>query len=319
MRAAASYSLIAPAKINLFLSIIGDRPDGFHELVMVMQSVALADRVTVRSIDDFALIVVTCDDDDVPQDESNLAYKAALVMQSHFPAAAAKHGGIAVHIEKQIPMGAGLAGGSADCAAVLVGIDLLWKLGLTQAELRELAAEIGSDIAFCIAGGTAMATGRGEIIDPLPDLDNLFVVLAKYRDLPVATPWAYKTFRTQFGMTYPQTPQDLASQTQKIRSGKMLAAIAKRDTAAICQHLHNDLEKVVLPQYPQIQGLRQAFLACDQVLGTMMSGSGSTVFGLCATAPAASAVRDQMQQQFNDPNLQLWVTKFAASGVQIAP
>jgi 4-diphosphocytidyl-2-C-methyl-D-erythritol kinase len=311
-----SYSLIAPAKINLLLSIVGDRSDGFHELVMVMQSVELADRVTVRETSAKQL-AVSCDDGEVPQDETNLAYKAAVLMQKTFPEIAAKHGGIEIFIEKKIPMGAGLAGGSADCAAVLVGIDLLWDLGLTQGELQGLAAQIGSDIPFCVTGGTALATGRGEIIDPLPDLDNLFVVLAKYRDLPVATPWAYQTYRQKFGHTYPQTVAELEAKKQQQRSSEILTAIAQRDTDKICRSLYNDLEKVVLPEYPKVQGLRDSFAVMD-VLGTMMSGSGSTVFALCGSEAQALAVRDGMRQQFDDPTLDLWVTKFAASGVRIA-
>jgi 4-diphosphocytidyl-2-C-methyl-D-erythritol kinase len=315
-----AYSLIAPAKINLFLSIVGDRLDGYHELVMVMQSVALADRVTVREIA-APKIVVTCDDGEVPQDETNLAYKAAQLMQQTFPDRA--HGGIDIHIEKHIPMGAGLAGGSADCAAVLVGIDRLWNLGLTQSELQDLAAQIGSDIPFCVSGGTALATGRGEIIDPLPDLANLFVVLAKYRDLPISTPWAYQQYRRTFGATYPQTSDELETRKKNLRSGAMLQAIAQRDPDRICQALYNDLEKVVFPAHPPVQALRDAFAQMNglgtqlDVLGTMMSGSGSTVFALCATEDNAIAVRDQMQAQFNAPTLELWVTKFSTSGVRI--
>ncbi|MBE9031778.1 4-(cytidine 5'-diphospho)-2-C-methyl-D-erythritol kinase [filamentous cyanobacterium LEGE 11480] len=318
------YSLIAPAKINLFLGIVGHhfsretppKPDGFHELVMVMQTVDLADRVTVRETSRRG-ITVTCDDGAVPQDETNLAYKAAALMQQNFPDAAARHGGVAILLEKKIPMGAGLAGGSADCAAVLVGIDLLWDLGLTQAELQGIAAQIGSDIPFCVSGGTALATGRGELIDPLPDLDNLYVVLAKYRDLPVSTPWAYQAFRQRFGATYPLTPAETEAKKQVLRSGEMLSAINQRQAQRIAQLLHNDLEKVVLPEYPQIQGLRDTFAALP-VMGTMMSGSGSTVFALCDSEAKANAVRSQMQQQIDDVTLDLWVTKFCASGVHLA-
>jgi 4-diphosphocytidyl-2-C-methyl-D-erythritol kinase len=318
-----AYSLIAPAKINLFLGIVGHhfsdapdpKPDGFHELVMVMQSVELADRVTICETPDHGITII-CDNGTVPQDETNLAYKAAVLMQKTFPEAAAKHGGIAIEITKNIPMGAGLAGGSADCAAVLVGVDLLWNLGLTQAELQGIAAQIGSDIPFCITGGTALATGRGEIIDPLPDLDNLYVVLAKYRDLPVSTPWAYQTFRQQFGATYPQTPAETEAKKQVLRSGEMLSAINQRNSQQIAQLLYNDLEKVVLPAYPQIQDLRNAFAEMP-VMGTMMSGSGSTVFALCDSVATAVAVRQQMQQQFADPSLDLWLTKFCGSGVRL--
>jgi 4-diphosphocytidyl-2-C-methyl-D-erythritol kinase len=311
-----SYRLTAPAKINLYLGIVGDRPDGFHELVMVMQSIDLADTVTVSETRS-SEIHLTCDKPDVPVDETNLAWKAADLMRKRFPEAAAKHGGIAIDIQKRIPMGAGLAGGSADCAAVLVGIDLLWDLGLTQSELQEFAAEMGSDISFCVSGGTALCTGRGEVIDPLPDLDHIYAVLAKYRELPVPTPWAYKTYREQFGPSYPKTTEELTDRATQLKSGEMMTAIAHRDASTIGRLLHNDLERVVLPNYPTIQGLRDAF-AKTKNLGTMMSGSGSTVFALCETKEAAEAVQAEMRSMIPAEDLEFWVTKFCASGVKLA-
>ena len=161
-----SCSLIAPAKINLSLEIIGDRPDGFHELVMIMQSVGLADRIDMQP-SDTQNIYIYCDHPQVPTDETNLAYRAADLMCRSFPEMYANFGGVSIRIAKNIPVAAGLAGGSGNAAAVLVGINLLWKLGLTQQELQDLAAQIGSDIPFCVSGGTALATGRGEKLDDI--------------------------------------------------------------------------------------------------------------------------------------------------------
>jgi 4-diphosphocytidyl-2-C-methyl-D-erythritol kinase len=310
-----SYNLLAPAKINLYLGIVGDRPDGFHELVMVLQSIGLADRVTIQE-SNHSGITLTCSDSEVPQDDTNLAYKAADLIYKRFPDIAKHHSGVAIAIEKHIPMGAGLAGGSADCAAVLVGMDLLWDLGLTQAELQALAAELGSDIPFCVGGGTALSTGRGEVLDPLPDLDGLHLVLAKYRDLPVSTPWAYQTFRKQFGAEYPTDRDTFQAKQQALRSSQMLRAIADRNPDLIAESLYNDLERVVLPEYPQVKKLRDRFEELG-ALGTMMSGSGSTVFALCKTADQAEALKAQMQSAFNDPELELWVTELRSTGIQI--
>ena len=186
-----SYSLIAPAKINLYLEIIGNAPGGYHELAMVLQSISLADRVHLRA-NGTQRFQCHCNNAQVPGDRTNLAYRAAELMAKQFPEAFSRYGGVDIYIQKQIPVAAGLAGGSSNAAAVLVGVNLMWQLGLTQPQLQQLAAQFGSDIPFCVSGGTALATGRGEILEPLPDLGQLSVVLAKYRSLEISTAWALR-------------------------------------------------------------------------------------------------------------------------------
>jgi len=310
-----SYSLIAPAKINLYLEILGDRSDGYHELVMLLQSIDLADQIDIRTLTTDN-IQVNCDHPQVPQDETNLAYKAANLMRKQFPDAFAQFGGLEITIKKQIPVAAGLAGGSTNAAAVLVGIDLIWQLGLTQPELQELARELGSDVPFCIAGGTVLATGRGEELSPLPDLDSLYVVLGKYNSLAVSTPWAYQTYRFEFGDSYIQDTEDLEARAAKVHSGPMVKAIANKDGSQIGQLLHNDLEKVVLPAYPQVSHLREAF-EDSGALGVMMSGSGPTVFALCESLSQAQEIHQQVRSTIDDPDLDFWVTKFCSNGITI--
>lgn len=312
-----SCSLIAPAKINLYLEIIGDRPDGFHELVMIMQSVGLADRLDIQP-SDTQKIQIYCDHPQVPTDKTNLAYRAAQLMCDTFPQMYANYGGVSIRIKKNIPVAAGLAGGSGNAAAVLVGINLLWKLGLTQPELQDLAAGLGSDIPFCISGGTAIATGRGEKLDDLQPLGNMWVILAKYDNISVSTPWAYQTYRQQYSETYISDRAGIAARTAKVSSGSLVKAIAHHRNSEIGKLIHNDLEKVVLPTYPQVANLKAAF-AAQNVLGTMMSGSGPTVFALCESEAQAIAVQQQVIRQIADPQLQFWVTKLATTGIQIKP
>jgi len=309
-----SYYLLAPAKINLYLEIIGHRPDGYHELVMVMQSIDLADRIDLRA-NGTDQIRVHCDHDQVPADQTNLAYRAAALMAIEFPDSYSKYGGVEITIDKRIPIGAGLAGGSVNAAAVLVGLDLMWQLGLTQSELQELGAKLGSDVPFCIAGGTAIATGRGEQLSLLPGLDHLYAVLGKHRSLSVSTPWAYQTYRQQFGSSYPSAT-DLEGRRNRVHSGPIVSAIAQKDQAQIGKLLSNDLEKVVLPAYPQVAELRSHFQHLNS-LGTMMSGSGPTVFTLAATQPQAEQIQAQIRADLPDPDLEFWVTKFIAGGIQI--
>ncbi|MBD2166840.1 4-(cytidine 5'-diphospho)-2-C-methyl-D-erythritol kinase [Calothrix membranacea FACHB-236] len=312
-----SYTLIAPAKINLYLEIIGDRPDGFHELAMILQSIDLADQISVRSLSTDT-IRVHSHHPQVPTDKTNLAYRAAELMVKEFPDSFARFGGVEITIDKHIPVAAGLAGGSTNAAAVLVGIDLLWKLGLTQSELEELGAVLGSDVPFCIAGGTVIATGRGEQLSPLPSLDNIYIVLAKYRSLEVSTAWAYKTYRQQFGSTYIKDTASLIARASAVHSGPIVRAIANKDAVDIAKKMHNDLERVVLPEYPQVLQLRELFASQPGVLGTMMSGSGPSVFALVESQQQAEVIKQQIRATIPNEDLELFVTRMTTHGIKIA-
>lgn len=306
-----SLTLLAPAKINLYLEILGDRPDGFHELAMVMQSVSLADQVTLTRLSkpQFELI---CRHPMIPQDERNLAYRAALLMAQTFPDAFKRYGGATLQVVKHIPVGAGLAGGSTDAAAVLIGLDLLWNLGLTQAELEVLGSQLGSDVPFCVAGGTMLATGRGEVLTPLPCLEGVPVVLAKYRSILVETPWAYGAYREQFQATYASDEQDLAKRRERVHAGPMLQAINRHDIAQVAALLRNDLEQVVLPTHSIVQDLRYQMSNQPEVLAAMMSGSGPTVFALCQTRAAALNLAETIQA----PDLDVWVGELIGHGIR---
>lgn len=307
---------IAPAKINLYLEIIGDRPDGYHELAMVMQSVALCDRLELR-LNGTENFRVGCNVPGVPTDASNLAIRAARLMAERFPENYHNFGGADIAIEKTVPVAAGLAGGSANAAAVLVGLNFLWNLGLTQPELRELAATVGSDVPFCVSGGTALATGRGQEITPLPSMEGVHVVLGKYRSLAVSTPWAYKTFRERFSDTYAVEAADRIARRDSVHAQPMMTALLNRDAAAIGSLLHNDLEKVVLPEFPAVAKLRSVMSESDDVLGAMMSGSGPTVFALTQTQEQAEAVRDRVRTLLPDEDLDVWVTQFYPTGITL--
>ncbi len=308
--------LLAPAKINLYLEIIGDRPDGFHELAMVMQSVDLCDRITIAraGTQDISL---KCKHPLVPSDETNLAYRAADLMRQEFAEVYARFGGVKIEIEKNIPVGAGLAGGSGNAAAVLVGMNQLWQLGLTSVELERLGAKLGSDVPFCINGGTALATGRGEQVSPLTDVQAYCAVLAKYQSLSVSTPWAYQTYRKQFESTYVREADDLAARQNRVHSGPMVAAISQKDPEQISQLLYNDLEKVVLPEHPKVQELKETMARSPQAKGVMMSGSGPTVFALAGSQADANEMVKAVRAALPDEDLGLWVAPFNTTGIRL--
>ena len=291
-----SCVLNAPGKINLYLEITGDRPDGFHSVVMVLQSVELSDRVALTLQREG--ITLTCDHPEVPNDSSNLACKAAALLKQH----SGHEGGVDIAIEKRIPVGAGMAGGSTDAAAVLVGLNQLWNLGLTELELQELAAELGSDIPFCERGGTMLAIGRGEQLSPLPDLRSVAILLGKHRDLSVSTAWAYQNYQEQHvGQRGPISP--------------LLSAIAHQDLEAIAQSLYNDLESVVLSEHDRVNALKTAICTAEGTIGGMMSGSGPTVFGLFASSDEAQSAQHDLAHLY--PNIDFWVTATSAAGIAI--
>jgi 4-diphosphocytidyl-2-C-methyl-D-erythritol kinase len=307
-----AYQLLAPAKINLHLEILGLRPDNFHELAMVMQSVELADLVEVKdSVDD--RIILHCDVPEVPQDETNLAYRAAASIRQH----CGRQKGVEITLHKRIPMAAGLAGGSGNAAAVLVGLNLLWDLKLTVPELQSIGAELGSDVPFCISGGTAIATGRGEEITNIAPLTQGAVVLGKYRSLSVSTPWAYGAYRQQFGDSYAVGDESIAK-SKNIHQIELIRAIDSQDITTIGQLLYNDLEKVVLPEYPLVAQLKAAFAKTDN-LGVMMSGSGPTVFALAKDLAGAESISQAVRHQIPDPDLELFVTRISSQGVHLQP
>lgn len=249
----------APAKINLSLDVLYKRDDGYHELEMIMTTVDLADRLELELIEEDRIIIQS-QTRFVPDDERNLAYKAAKLLKDQFSI----NSGVSITIEKNIPVAAGLAGGSSDAAAVLRGMNKLWNLHLTMDELAELGAKVGSDVSFCVYGGTALAGGRGEKITPLPAPPNCWVVLAK-PSIGVSTSEVYEHLNLN-EIIHPDTQA-------------MLNAIYNKDYKEMCNHLGNVLESVTFKNHPEVKSLKDDMkrFGADAVL---MSGSGPTVFAL---------------------------------------
>ena len=268
--------LLARAKINLTLDILGKRPDGYHEVEMVMQSIGLADEIFLEKR--AAGIVLETDHAALASDRSNLAWRAADLILRRTGCA----GGAAIRLLKHIPLAAGLAGGSADAAAVLHGINELYSLRLSLEELSSLAAEIGSDVPFCLTGGTMLACGRGEILQRLAPLPDFPVVLAK-PPLSVSTAWAYGRY-------------DEKDEPERPRTQEMLAAIAAGNRPEICRELCNVLESVTIEEYKEIRCLKERMLA-GGALAAMMSGSGPTVFALMGSEAAARNLAAALQEE----------------------
>jgi len=249
----------APAKINLSLDVLYKRPDGYHEVEMIMTTIDLADRIELTLLAEDKINIVS-QNRFVPDDRRNLAYQAALLLKERFHIKQ----GVTIAIEKVIPVAAGLAGGSSDAAATLRGLNKLWNLGLTLDELANLGAEIGSDVSFCVYGGTALAKGRGEIITELPAPPTCWVILAK-PFIGVSTAEVYRCLDLK-KVTHPDT-------------NEMIKAIRANDYSMVCQNVGNVLEEVTLHLHPEVAQIKDQMkrFGADAVL---MSGSGPTVFGI---------------------------------------
>ncbi|WP_026702346.1 4-(cytidine 5'-diphospho)-2-C-methyl-D-erythritol kinase [Salibacterium aidingense] len=252
-------SIKAPAKINLSLDVLGKRDDGYHEVKMVMTQVDLSDRLDIEPRNDGA-VKVEMSEGFLPADHRNLAYQAAVLLKQHCNVKQ----GASIYIYKNIPVAAGLAGGSSDAAAALRGLNEIWGLHLPLEELAELGAVLGSDVPFCVYGGTALATGRGECIETISAPPPCWVILAK-PPIGVSTGEIYKRMRMK--------------ENNEAYSDSMAAAIRDYSYRDICRTLYNALEQVTLPMYPEITQIKQRMKASG-VDAALMSGSGPTVFGL---------------------------------------
>ena len=253
-------NLKAMAKINLGLDVIGKRPDGYHDLRMIMQTVRLFDRVKLSATRTPGVRMKT-NLRYLPTDESNHAYQAASLLIKEFGISS----GVFIDLQKYIPVAAGLAGGSADAAAVLVGMNLLFGLGLSQKQLQERGVQIGADVPYCVMRGTALAEGIGDRLTRLPQIPGCSIVIAKPA-VRVSTKYVYTHLTLDNHTQHPQ----IAAQIEAIRQGNL---------AQMCALCGNVLEDVTIPAHPQIATIKEEMLQAG-ALCAMMSGSGPSVFGI---------------------------------------
>ena len=249
----------AYAKINLLLDIVNRRTDGYHDLFMIMQSINIYDTVTVTETKS-KKITISCNIDGIPLDEHNIAYKAA---DAFFKATGVKNKGINIDIEKRIPHAAGMAGGSADGAAVIIALNELTQAGLTADRLCDIGVKIGADVPFCIKGGTLLAQGIGDVLNKVKPLRKCYILIAK-PDCGVNTAYAYKQF-------------DLCGKTHTPDKLGMLYAMQSRDLKEICSKMENVFEQFIrVDNKVEIKTVMRD----NGALGVCMSGSGPTVFGI---------------------------------------
>lgn len=268
------YRIKAYAKINLGLDVVRRLPNGYHEVKMIMQNVGIYDELTLTKIP--GGITMTTDSAELPTDENNLVYKAAKLMLTEYDITE----GVRIHLDKNIPIAAGMAGGSTDAAAVMKGINELFDLNLPMTRLMELGVRIGADVPYCIMGGTALAEGIGEVLTALPPIPKCHILVAK-PDINVSTKFVYEHL-------------DAAGVTHHPDIDGMRDAIQDGNLQGILERMENVLETVTIPAHPIIHTIKNRMLTLGAA-GSLMSGSGPTVFGIFTDDTTAKKAFEQIK------------------------
>lgn len=277
----------AYAKINLGLDVIGRLENGYHVVKMVMQSVGIYDVLTLKKIE--SGIVVTTDNGELPTDDNNLIYKAARLMRETYGITE----GVSIHLEKNIPIAAGMAGGSTDAAGTFLGMNELFEIGASLQQLQELGVKVGADVPYCIMGGTALAEGIGEILSPLPAPPQCHLVVAK-PDINVSTKYVYEHLDAEGVENHP----DIDGMTEALEQG---------DLQGIVSRLGNVLETVTVKKHTIIHSIKECMLE-QGAAGSLMSGSGPTVFGIFTDEKKAQKTKAEIEKK--QLAKQVFVTNF---------
>ena len=264
-----SLTLKAPAKVNYLLDVIRKRPDGYHDLRMIMQRINLCDEITIK-LTDVPGLSVTCGKKGVPDGPGNIAWKAARTMLD----LAGTGQGAEISVAKNIPVAAGLGGGSSDAATVLMGMNEILGLNLSDQCLMEIGLKLGADVPFFIFKQTALAEGVGEQLQVMPEMPKLWVLLVN-PGVHVSTAWVYQNLK-------------LTDRPELVKLPEFFSSIED-----VCSILSNDLETVTIPEFPVIEEIKKQLLKAGAA-GAMMSGSGSTVFGLFRDRQSAEAAKDSL-------------------------
>ncbi len=308
MESIMKTTLTAPAKINLFLDITSRRPDGYHEIAGVMQSVSLCDTVTLEVTEPTGMylcsmgdptagvetISLTCSNPDLPTDSRNLAWRAA---EAFFAATGRGCKNLLIHIEKRIPAAAGMAGGSTDAAAVLRGLNDLFGHPLTTEQLCRVGLTLGADVPFCIVGGARITEGIGEVLTPITPMPACELVVACGGE-GVSTPAAYKALDTLYGGFDPTAYTPRSHELTTLKS-----ALWQGDLTTLCGSVFNIFESVVLPDRPVARQIKETLLASGAITA-MMSGSGPSVFGVF---PAGDGSARRAREVLEASGIPAWV------------
>ena len=289
-----SITLKSRAKINLSIDVLGKRQDGYHLVEMIMQTIDLYDLIEINEKDNDQ-ITIKSTSDEIPLDCNNLVYKAANLIKKTFNI----NKGVEIHIKKNIPVAAGMAGGSSNAAAVLVGLNKLWNLNLSNQQLEKIGLKLGADVPFCINGGAVLASGIGEELTPIKGLTKDVCILVCKPDLFVSTKEVYECI-------------DSKDIDKRPNNKFLIECLKNEDTRQLAANMFNVLEGVTMDKHPVIQQIKD-IMTNNRALGAMMSGSGPTVFGLYENREDAVKCKAILEKQFK----QTFVVACEEKGVEV--
>ena len=274
-----SITLKSRAKINLSIDVLGKRQDGYHLVEMIMQTIDLYDLIESNEKDNYQ-ITIKSTSDEIPLDCNNLVYKAANLIKK----TSNINKGVEIHIKKNIPVAAGMAGGSSNAAAALVGLNKLWNLNLSNQQLEKIGLKLGADVPFCINGGAVLASGIGEELTPIKGLTKDVCILVCKPDLFVSTKEVYECI-------------DSKDIDKRPNNKFLIECLKNEDTRQLAENMFNVLEGVTMDKHPVIQQIKD-IMTNNRALGAMMSGSGPTVFGLYENREDAVKCKAILEKQF---------------------
>ena len=289
-----SITLKSRAKINLSIDVLGKRQDGYHLVEMIMQTIDLYDLIEINEKDNDQ-ITIKSTSDEIPLDCNNLVYKAANLIKKTFNI----NKGVEIHIKKNIPVAAGMAGGSSNAAAALVGLNKLWNLNLSNQQLEKIGLKLGADVPFCINGGAVLASGIGEELTPIKGLTKDVCILVCKPDLFVSTKEVYECI-------------DSKDIDKRPNNKFLIECLKNEDTRQLAENMFNVLEGVTMDKHPVIQQIKD-IMTNNRALGAMMSGSGPTVFGLYENKEDAYMCKSILENQFK----QTFVVACEEKGVEV--
>lgn len=272
------------SKINLTLNILAKRQDGYHDIETIMQSINLSDRICIK--EEKEGIKIKCNHPLVPVDYQSLTYRSAEMILNRCRIAK----GVKIEIDKKIPLASGMAGGSANSASILVGINKLFTLNLSNTDLREIGEELGMDVPFCIQNGTALAYHKGEKVTPLPLINPPLWIIIINPGFEISTKWAYNN------LDFDQIKKE------KNKTKDMLKALKERELHGIVKNLFNSFEELIIKKYPEIGKIKDRLIQ-EGALGTLMSGSGPTVFGIAQNKEQALKIYKKLKSEYKS----IWV------------